>query len=170
MNNELNRLSEEEFKTVEKNKVILVADNIRSALNIGSLFRTADAFRIEEILLVGICAVPPNRDIAKTALGAEKTVVWKHFSQTGEALAYLKQREALVLCLEQVAGSVSLNDFRPEKQMLYALVAGSEIGGVGEAWIAAAHQSIEIPQWGTKHSLNVSVAAGIALWELSKSF
>ena len=165
---ELNRLSTEEFKKAEKLPVIVVLDNIRSAANIGSVFRTCDAFLIEAIYLVGICATPPNRDIQKSALGATETVDWKHFETIKDGIAFLREQKCEVLTIEQSDNSVFLQDFNPEKDKKYALIFGNEVDGVSDFAIQYCDTCIEIPQFGMKHSLNISVSAGIVIWDFAR--
>ncbi len=163
-NEELNRLDVEAFKKAEKAPIVIVLDNIRSMQNVGSAFRTSDAFRISEIILTGITARPPHREINKSALGATESVDWKHFEKNEEAIRYLKDQGYDLFCLEQTDRSVSLSDFRPDKNSRCALVFGNEVFGVSEEFIENSDQCIEIPQYGTKHSLNISVSIGIAIW------
>ena len=161
---ELGRVGIEEYRQVEKLSLVLVVDNVRSLNNIGSLFRTADAFLVEEILLCGISATPPSVEIHKTALGAEDSVAWRYFSSTADAVADLSRRGYTVCCLEQVKGSVALNDYSPDATGRYAIVVGNEVDGVMQEVVDMSNVCLEIPQFGTKHSLNVSVSAAIALW------
>lgn len=163
---ELNRISVEEFKEVKKVPLIVVLDNIRSLHNIGSVFRTADAFRIESIYLCGITAVPPHPEIHKTALGAEFTINWKYYKDATEAVEDLKKDGYAVYAIEQVENSMMLNDFSTVDNKKYAIVLGNEVKGVQQEVINKCNGSIEIPQYGTKHSLNVSVTAGIVIWDL----
>lgn len=163
---ELNRISVEEFKEVKKVPLIVVLDNIRSLHNIGSVFRTADAFRIESIYLCGITAVPPHPEIHKTALGAEFTIDWKYYKDATEAVEDLKKDGYEVYAIEQVENSMMLNDFSTVDNKKYAIVLGNEVKGVQQEVINKCNGSIEIPQYGTKHSLNVSVTAGIVIWDL----
>jgi 23S rRNA (guanosine2251-2'-O)-methyltransferase len=165
---ELNRLSTEEFKNAKKLPVIVVLDNIRSAANIGSVFRTCDAFLIEAIYLIGICAKPPNRDIQKSALGATETVDWKHFETIKDCIASLRDQKCEVLTVEQSDNSVFLQDFNPEKDKKYALIFGNEVDGVSDFAIQYCDTCIEIPQFGMKHSLNISVSAGIVIWDFAR--
>lgn len=165
---ELNRLSTAEFRQADKLPVIVVLDNVRSAMNIGSIFRTADAFRLEAIYLVGITATPPNRDILKTALGATETVAWAYFKTPEACLAKLREQDTELLCVEQSDRSVLLQDFESATERTCALVFGNEVEGVSDAFMRACDACIEVPQWGMKHSLNVAVCAGIVLWELVK--
>lgn len=162
---ELNRLSAEEFKAVEKTPLVLVLDNVRSLNNVGSAFRTADAFRIAKIYLCGITGTPPHREINKTALGATESVDWEYAEITMEVVKDL-QREGYEICsLEQVRHSTPLNHFSPLPEKKYALVFGNEIFGVEEDIVLASDHVLEIPQLGTKHSLNISVSMGIAIWD-----
>ncbi|GIV37073.1 MAG: tRNA/rRNA methyltransferase [Cyclobacteriaceae bacterium] len=163
---ELKRLSVEDFRTSEKLPVCIVLDNIRSLHNVGSVFRTADAFRAEKIFLTGITGTPPHREIHKTALGATESVSWHYEERPETAVATLKQAGYTVVVAEQTDCSVSLHQFAPAPAQKIALVLGNEIHGVSEAVISLADVAVEIPQLGTKHSLNVSVCAGIILWEL----
>jgi len=166
----LNRLSADSFKSVEKTPLILVLDNIRSALNVGSIFRTADAFALESILLCGITAMPPHREILKTALGSSETVEWTYFTDTQYAIELLQNSGYRVLALEQTTKSIRLQEFSPVQGEKYALVLGNEVDGVGEHALSLCNGAVEIPQFGTKHSLNVAVAAGIAAWHLSETY
>jgi len=162
---ELNRLSTEAFKEAEKTPIIVVLDNIRSAANIGSVFRTCDAFLIEAIYLVGICATPPNRDIQKSALGATETVTWKYFADIKACIGELRHQKCDIMTIEQSDKSVMLDEFHPENDKRYALIFGNEVEGVSDFAIQFCDTCIEIPQFGMKHSLNVSVSAGIVLWD-----
>lgn len=164
---ELNRIDKEEFKKVEKLPLIVVLDNVRSLHNVGSVFRSSDAFRVESIYLCGITAVPPQPDIHKTALGAEETVEWKYFEHTQDAVHELKNDGVEVLAIEQVEGSIMLQDFIPESNKKYAIIFGNEVKGVQQEVVNMCDNCIEIPQFGTKHSLNVSVTAGILIWEFA---
>jgi 23S rRNA (guanosine2251-2'-O)-methyltransferase len=164
---ELNRKTVEEFKGSEKIPVVVVLDNIRSMHNVGSVFRTADAFLLEAIYLCGFTPRPPHRDIHKTALGATETVDWKYFETTKEALEQLRNREYRIYAVEQVEQSVPLHRFSGVDKM--AVIFGNEVTGVGQDLLPLCDGSIEIPQLGMKHSLNISVAAGIVLWELVRS-
>ena len=163
-NAELGRPSAEEFAAMAKMPVVVVLDNIRSLQNVGAFFRTSDAFAVERIALCGITATPPNRDIHKTALGAELTVPWRHYAATEECLAELKAEGYSLWAVEQVEGAVRLGDFRPEAGVRYALVFGNEVLGVGQQAVDLCDGAIEIPQAGTKHSINVSVSGGVVLW------
>jgi tRNA G18 (ribose-2'-O)-methylase SpoU len=165
---ELNRLSSKEFKSANKLPVVVVLDNVRSAYNVGSVFRTADAFRIEALHLCGISAKPPHKDIHKTALGATETVEWKYFEHVSESLADLKEKGYTIYVVEQAEPSISLFDWKAGKDEKYVLVFGHEVDGVSETALTFARACIEIPQFGTKHSLNISVSAGIVLWEVAK--
>jgi 23S rRNA (guanosine2251-2'-O)-methyltransferase len=163
---ELNRKSVNEFRKSEKVPVIVVLDNIRSMHNVGSVFRTADAFLLEGIYLCGYTPRPPHRDIHKTALGATETVDWRYFPTTEEAVRSLKADGCSVFAVEQVEGSLSLPDFAAAYAGRLAVVFGNEVSGIGQEALRLCDGSVEIPQWGMKHSLNVSIAAGIVLWEL----
>lgn len=166
LNEELDRLSVEAFKKVEKTPFMLVMDNVRSLHNIGSLFRTADAFRLEGIYLCGITATPPHREIHKTALGATESVQWEYREETTDAISELKEKGYMILSVEQTEGAVLLDQVQLSDNQKYALVFGHEIRGVDQDVVDLSDQCIEIPQYGTKHSLNISVAAGIVIWEL----
>ena len=165
-NSELERKSIEAFKQSEKTPLILVLDDIRSLYNIGSVFRTADAFLIEKIYLCGITATPPNKEIHKTALGATETVAWEHQENVLEVIEKLKKENVLTLAIEQVESAIFLQNFEVKKGEKYALVFGNEVYGVSQEAVALCDGSIEIPQLGTKHSLNISVSAGIVVWDL----
>jgi tRNA G18 (ribose-2'-O)-methylase SpoU len=165
-NSELDRKSIEAFKKSEKTPLILVLDDIRSLHNIGSVFRTADAFLIEKIYLCGITATPPNKEIHKTALGATDTVAWEHHENVLTVIEKLKSENVITLAIEQVETAIFLQDFKAEKDKRYALVFGNEVYGVSQEAVALCDGSIEIPQLGTKHSLNISVSAGIVVWDL----
>ena len=163
---ELKRIDAEEYKLSAKNPIIIVLDNIRSLNNIGSIFRTADAFRIDGIYLCGITACPPHREIQKTALGATDSVNWQYFENIEKALAELKRYSYKILAAEQTDNSIKLNHFTPDKNQKYALIFGNEINGVSTLAIESADFCIEIPQYGTKHSFNVTVSTGIILWDI----
>lgn len=163
---ELDRLSVSQFREIDKIPVVVVLDNIRSQHNIGSVFRTADAFRIESIHLCGITATPPNREIQKTALGATESVNWKYYSTTMESLIELKKQGYSIIAIEQADESKPINDFKPQIYNKMALVFGNEVYGVQDEVMAICDDCIEIPQYGTKHSLNVSVSAGIVIWDV----
>ena len=165
-NSELERKSIADFKQSEKTPLILVLDDIRSLHNIGSVFRTADAFLIEKIILCGITAVPPNKEIHKTALGATETVTWEHHESVLDVIADLKKENITTLAVEQVESSIFLQDFKVNKTQKYALIFGNEVYGVAQEAVALCDGCIEIPQLGTKHSLNISVSAGIVVWDL----
>jgi len=165
-NNELNRISVEEFKTSKKTPLIVVLDNIRSLNNIGSVFRTSDAFLIEKIYLCGITATPPNKDIHRTALGATESVVWEYAEDTLTLVQRLKKSNIKVLAIEQAENSTKLNVFQPKEGETYAIVMGNEVKGVQQEVVNASDLCLEIPQLGTKHSLNISVTTGIVLWDL----
>lgn len=163
--NDLGRMDADAFRAAAKHPVVLVLDNIRSLNNVGSAFRTADAFLLESLYLCGVTGTPPNKEIEKTALGATSTVNWKHYADTAEAIAELKAKGYYIVSVEQVKDSTSLRDFGKPAQPL-ALVFGNEVYGVDQAIIDQSDACVEIPQYGTKHSLNVSVSIGIVLWEL----
>lgn len=165
-NSELNRLSPDQYKNVRKTPLIVVLDNVRSANNIGSVFRTSDAFLVEKIYLCGITATPPNAEIHKTALDAEKTVAWEYVEKPEDAVAKLVSEGYNVYAIEQVEGSISLPDYQPASGEKVAVVFGNEVSGVKQSVVDICHGSIEIPQFGIKHSLNVSVTAGIVLWDI----
>ena len=165
---ELNRISAEEFKKADKLPLVVVLDNIRSLHNIGSVFRTSDAFRVECIYLCGITATPPHPEMHKTALGAEFTVDWKYVNNAVEAVDNLRQEGYIVYSVEQAENSIMLEDMRLEQRKRYAVVLGNEVKGVQQEVIDHSDGCIEIPQYGTKHSLNVSVTAGIVIWDLFK--
>jgi 23S rRNA (guanosine2251-2'-O)-methyltransferase len=163
---ELNRKSVSDFKEAQKMPVIAVLENVRSAYNVGSVFRTADAFLIQAIYICGYTAKPPHKEIKKTALGSEETVHWSHFINAEEAIKQLKQDGFKVYAVEQAEGSISLETFERKADEKVALVFGNEVSGVEQATIHLCDGTIEIPQLGMKHSLNISVAAGIVLWEM----
>lgn len=166
VNSELERKSIDAFKESEKTPLILVLDDIRSLHNIGSVFRTADAFLIEKIYLCGITATPPNKEIHKTALGATETVAWEHHENVLEVITNLKKENITTLAIEQVESAIFLQNFEVEKNQKYALVFGNEVFGVSQEAVSLCDGCIEIPQLGTKHSLNISVSAGIVVWDL----
>lgn len=163
---ELNRPSVEEFKAQPKTPIVLVLDNVRSALNVGSAFRTADAFAIERICLCGITAHPPNKEITKTAIGATESVDWVYYKDVIEAVELLSAQNYYIVAIEQAEGSITLQDFKITNEQKIALVFGNEVTGVSDAVMEIADAAIEIPQFGTKHSLNISVCVGIVIWEL----
>jgi tRNA G18 (ribose-2'-O)-methylase SpoU len=165
-NSELERKSIEDFKKSDKIPIILVLDDVRSLHNIGSIFRTADAFLVEKIYLCGITATPPNKEIHKTALGATETVAWAHHENVLELIAKLKSENITTLAIEQVESAIFLQDFKTGKNKKYALVFGNEVHGVAQEAVALCDGCIEIPQLGTKHSLNIAVSAGIVVWDL----
>lgn len=165
-NDELDRKSVEEFRVSEKSPFTIVLDNIRSFHNVGSVFRSADAFLVEAIYLCGITGTPPHREIHKTALGATESVIWKYFGTTLEAIDKLKKEGYGIISIEQAEESVSLRDFHPKIGKKYGLVFGHEINGVAQEVVDKSDYVIEIPQFGTKHSFNISVTVGIVLWDL----
>lgn len=165
---ELNRLSVEEFKQAKKHKVIAVLENIRSAYNVGSVFRTADAFLLEAIYLTGYTATPPHKEIKKTALGAEESVAWQHFPSGPEAIGALRADGYSIYAVEQAVDSIKLNLFAHQGHQKIAVVFGNEVSGVEQQTISLCDGCIEIPQLGMKHSLNIATAAGVVLWELVK--
>lgn len=165
-NESLNRMSSEAFRASDKTPLVVVLDNVRSALNVGSVFRTADAFRIEKIILCGITASPPHKDILKTALGATQTVVWEHTASSTDALLMLKKSGYQMLAIEQTDQSISLPEFKPEPEKKIAVVFGHEVNGVDQSVLMLCDHCLEVPQFGTKHSLNIAVCAGIVLWDL----
>ena len=165
---ELNRVTAEEFKNQEKTPLVVVLDNVRSMYNVGSIFRTCDGFAVEELLLCGITACPPHKEIAKTALGSTESVNWRHFDETTAAITELKERGFKVFAVEQVDTSVALQDFTPQKGEKIAIVLGNEVFGVDDDALALCDGALEIPQAGTKHSFNVSIAGGITIWEIFK--
>lgn len=165
---ELNRITIDEFKETEKIPLVVVLDNVRSQNNIGSVFRTSDAFLVEEIILCGITATPPNTEIHKTALGAEDSVNWRYFEDTLTALNRLKAEGYIIYSIEQTENSKSLESLQIDKNKKYAIILGHEVHGVMQEVINSSDGCIEIPQYGTKHSLNVSVTAGIVIWDFFK--
>ncbi len=167
---EMNRLTVDEFKKSEKMPLVVVLDNVRSLHNVGSVFRTSDAFRVEGICLCGITAVPPQPEIHKTALGAEDSVEWTYYKETIDAVNYLKTQGYTVLAIEQAQGSTLLDSFVPDVSKRYAVVLGNEVKGVQQEVVDSCDGCIEIPQFGTKHSLNVSVTAGIIVWEFARKW
>ena len=170
LNEELGRPTLEECANIDKLPVTVILDNVRSAQNVGSFFRTADAFGIEHIALCGISATPPNREIHKTALGAEMSVAWSYYPTTLECVERLRSEGYRILAIEQIENSTMLNTFRAEEGVKYALVFGNEVDGVDQAIADVVDGAIEIPQVGIKHSLNVSVSAGILMWEMFRQF
>ena len=165
-NSELDRKTIDDFKKSDKTPLIIVLDDIRSLHNIGSVFRTSDAFLIEKIILCGITATPPNKEIHKTALGATETVAWEYHENVLEVIENLKKENVITLAIEQVESSIFLQEFQVEKNKKYALVFGNEVYGVAQEAVAICDGCIEIPQLGTKHSLNIAVSAGIVVWDL----
>lgn len=162
---ELNRLSVEDFKDTNKNNFCLILDDVRSMNNVGSAFRTADAFLVEKIYLCGITATPPHREIEKTALGSTESVAWEHYENVVDLVKKLQAENYIVLAVEQVENSQKLNNFRPEANQKYAFVFGNEVFGVNQEVVELANNCLEIPQFGTKHSLNISVTVGIVCWD-----
>ena len=165
-NSELNRLSVEGFKAAKKSPLIVILDNVRSLNNVGSIFRTADAFRIQHIYLCGITATPPHKDIQKTALGSTETVDWSYAKSTLAVVEKLQLENIKVMAIEQAENATVLQDFYPNNQSIYALVFGHEVKGVNQAVVNQCDGVIEIPQYGTKHSLNIAVSGGVVLWDL----
>ena len=166
-NNELGRINIDEFKKARKTPITIILDNIRSALNVGSIFRTSDAFLIKEIILCGITAVPPNKEIRKAALGSTESVAWKYAANTNNVIENLKKEGFYIIAIEQTEHANSLDEFNLPNQPL-AIVLGNEVSGVLQEAIDRCNEVIEIPQFGTKHSLNIAVATGIIIWELWK--
>lgn len=165
-NSELERKSIEEFKEASKTPIIVILDNVRSLNNVGSVFRTSDAFLIEKIYLCGITAKPPHKDIQKTALGATETVNWEYAENTLELVRKLKANDVKVLSIEQAEGAIMLDKFTPEQNKKYALVFGNEVKGVHQEVVTISDEILEIPQLGSKHSLNIAVSTGVVLWDL----
>ena len=165
-NEELERLDVSEFKAAKKTPIIIVLDNIRSLNNIGSVFRTSDAFLIEKIYLCGITAQPPHNDIRKTALGSTETVDWDYFENTINVIEKLKADNVKICSIEQTENATMLNDFKPQQNEKYAFVFGNEVKGVAQDVVDASDSVIEIPQYGTKHSLNISVSCGVVVWDV----
>ncbi len=169
-NQELGRPTVEQFAAMEKMAVTVVLDNVRSAQNVGAFFRTGDAFAVEKVVLCGITATPPSRDIHKSSLGAEFTVAWEYYQATTEAVTALKEQGYTVLSIEQVEGAVMLDKLEVDTTKKYALVFGNEVMGVDQAVVDMCDGAIEIPQLGTKHSINVSVCGGVVLWKFFETF
>ncbi len=169
-NSELDRKNIKEFKDAQKTPLIIVLDNIRSLNNIGSVFRTADAFLVQKIYLCGITATPPHKDIQKTALGATDTVEWKHQPDTLTLIKKLKEERVKILSIEQAEDAIMLNDFTPKTEQTYAIIFGNEVKGVQQEVVSESDTVIEIPQFGSKHSLNISVSAGVVIWDLFCKF
>lgn len=165
----MGRISVEQFHQADKLPLVVVLDGVRSLYNVGSVFRTSDAFRVSEVILCGITATPPNAEIHKTALGAEDSVNWRYFKDTMEAVATLRSEGYTLLAIEQCEGSTMLNDFSPEEGSKYAVILGNEVKGVQQEVVDACDGCLEIPQFGTKHSMNVSVTAGIVIWHLANT-
>lgn len=169
-NEELGRISPQEYLASEKLPIVVVLDNVRSANNVGSFFRTCDAFGISELILCGITATPPSKEIHKTALSAEMVVPWRFFEKTADAIENLRDMGFTIIAVEQVEGSVSLENFEPNTATKYALIFGNEVDGVDQQIVSSCDLAIEIPQRGTKHSLNVAVSGGVVLWEIFRKF
>ena len=167
INSELNRKTSEEVRKTQKKPLIVVLDNVRSQSNVGSVFRTSDAFLIEALYLCGITGKPPSREIQKTALGATESVKWKYFQHTVDAILDLRSSGFTIVAIEQAEGSIELQDFNPEKNKKYALIFGHEVNGVDQKILDLCDHCIEIPQFGMKHSFNIAVSAGIVLWDLT---
>ncbi len=167
---EMQRISVEEFQSSSKLPLVVVLDHVRSLYNVGSVFRTADAFRLSGVFLCGITACPPHPEIHKTALGAEDSVMWQHFERTEDALEALRQEGYTLLAVEQCEGSTMIQHFEPERNKKYAVVLGNEVKGVQQQVVDSCDGCLEIPQFGTKHSMNVSVTAGIVMWHFAQSF
>jgi tRNA G18 (ribose-2'-O)-methylase SpoU len=165
---DLNRISVDEFKDAEKTPLIVILDNVRSLNNIGSVFRTSDAFLVEAIYLCGITATPPDAEIHKTALGAEDSVAWRYFEHTEDAVNVLKEKGYIIYAVEQAENSIMLDKLKMDKAKKYAIILGNEVKGVRQQIVDMCDYCIEIPQFGTKHSLNVSVATGVVVWEIFK--
>jgi len=165
-NDELGRLDLTDYKAAEKHPIVIVLDNVRSMHNVGSAFRTADAFRVEKIFLCGITATPPHRDIHKTALGATESVEWEYIDKSLDVVDSLRQQKYSIQVVEQAEGSTMLQDFIPEKDKKLAFFFGNEIHGVSQDIIEMADKVLEIPQYGTKHSVNISVSIGIVIWDV----
>ena len=165
-NSDLNRLSLDSFKAADKSPLIIILDNVRSLNNVGSVFRTADAFRIKHIYLCGITATPPHKDIQKTALGSTDSVDWSYAENTQSIVKKLQSEKVKVIAIEQAENSTELQSFVPQKKTTYALVFGHEVKGVSQDVVNGCNGIIEIPQYGTKHSLNVAVSSGVVLWDL----
>lgn len=165
-NSDLNRLSLDSFKAADKSPLIIILDNVRSLNNVGSVFRTADAFRVKHIYLCGITATPPHKDIQKTALGSTDSVDWSYVENTQSIVKKLQSEKVKVIAIEQVENSTELQSFVPQKKTTYALVFGHEVKGVSQDVVNGCNGIIEIPQYGTKHSLNVAVSSGVVLWDL----
>ncbi len=161
----MGRITPKEFQQADKNPLVVVLDHVRSLYNVGSVFRTADAMRLAGICLCGITATPPNVEIHKTALGAEETVEWKYFEKTEDAIDWLRKEGYTIMAVEQCEGSTMLNNFIPDRNKKYAVVMGNEVKGVQQSVVDMCDGCLEIPQFGTKHSMNVSVTAGMIIWD-----
>jgi 23S rRNA (guanosine2251-2'-O)-methyltransferase len=168
LNSELNRLTTEDYKKVKKVSLVLILDNVRSQHNIGAVFRTSDAFLVDTICLCGITATPPNPEIHKSALGSENTVAWKYYKSTMDAVNDFKALGYKLIAVEQAVGSTELSEFKAEQDVKYAVVFGNEVKGVSQEIVDICDCCVEIAQYGTKHSLNISVSAGIVIWEFFK--
>ncbi len=166
---EMGRLSVEEFKQTDKLPLVVVMDHVRSLYNVGSVFRTSDAFRLQGVCLCGITATPPNAEIHKTALGAEDSVQWQYFQRTEDAVDFLRRNGYTILAIEQCHGSRMLQDMKPDPNKKYAVIMGNEVKGVQQQIVDMCDGCLEIPQFGTKHSMNVSVTAGIVIWHFAKA-
>jgi 23S rRNA (guanosine2251-2'-O)-methyltransferase len=168
LNIELDRKTIEQFRKSDKSPFIIVLDNVRSHSNVGSIFRTADAFLTEAVYLCGITSKPPHREIQKTALGATESVAWKYFDETLKAVTELKENGYRIVCIEQAEGSVELQDIQLKRGEKYALIFGNEVNGVDQLVLNICDYCVEIPQFGTKHSFNIAISVGIVLWELNR--
>ena len=166
LNMELGRIRPEEYASLPLSGLVVVLDNVRSAYNVGSIFRTCDAFKVDLLCLCGICAVPPSAEIHKTAIGAELSVPWKHYGSTLQAVSTLRSEGYRIISVEQTLNAVSLEQFAPQEGEKYALIFGNEVDGVDQSVVDASDMCLEIPQWGSKHSMNVSVSAGVVLWQM----
>ena len=168
LNIELDRVAPQDYPCLPDSGVVVILDNVRSAHNVGSAFRSCDSFKVDKIWLCGICAVPPSAEIRKSALGAEESVPWEYSESTLEALSRIREEGYTIVSVEQTVGSVSLESFEPQNGVKYALVFGNEVDGVGQDVVDASDFALEIPQFGTKHSLNVSVSVGVVLWHVTE--
>src|SRR5512133_4348098 len=169
LNSELERKTLEQFRKTEKAPFLIVLDNVRSQSNVGSIFRTADAFLTEAIYLCGITSCPPHREIQKTALGATESVEWRYFSKTADAIGDLKEKGYKIVAVEQAEGSIELQDLKIDSDLKYALVFGHEVNGVDQEIVNSCDMCVEIPQFGTKHSFNIAISVGIVLWHVTTS-